>query len=74
MSYTIYRITAWNGKREQIGTAETAREAAALCEADRQAFVTGPKYDRQAFVTGPEYAHMISYDIIGKENPSVKTD
>ena len=63
MSYTIYRITAWNGKREQIGTAETAREAAALCEADRQ-----------AFVTGPEYAHMISYDIIGKENPSVKTD
>ena len=63
MSYTIYRITAWNGKREQIGTAETAREAAALCEADRQAFVTGQESD-----------HMISYDIIGKENPSVKTD
>ena len=63
MSYSVYRITAWNGKRELIGVAETAREAADICEADRR---------ENDAVCGSD--KMISYDIVGKEKPSVPTD
>lgn len=61
MSYDVYRITAWNGNRKFIGTAESSVEAAEICERDRIDNNWG--YDR-----------MISYDIVGKEKPRVSTD
>lgn len=63
MSYSVYRFTAWNGKREFLGTFDTVREAAAICEADRQKY--GYSAGMEKWGLGAN--KMVSYDIVGKE-------
>ena len=60
MSYTIYRDNAFNGIRELIGMAESAMEAAEICEQDRR--------------ENSEYAQYLSYDIIGKDKSHENMD
>ena len=58
MSYTVYRIGAWNGKREVIGTAETATKAAELCEEDRR---------KHSHLCVKDQMFPYVYEIVGKE-------